>query len=74
MKLEQNKNYRAEISLGMLESFASNEMIEAKLKGVGFKNIKVFGSGANRSATGTYIEETKDVSLPAQIRKLEETA
>ena len=70
MILEKGKNYKAEAVLSGLHAFAPNIIIEAKLKEFGFKDVKVFGSGPLRSATGTYDGETKDIELPKEIKKM----
>jgi uncharacterized membrane protein len=67
MKLEQGQQYRAEISLGMLERMAGNEMVAAKLEEAGFTGVVVTGSGAKRIAMGTWPNDTREVKLPSQV-------
>lgn len=55
LKLKQGKRYKAVVTLGWFEaSVASNEMIAEKLSGVGFKEVKVTGAEARRSAEGVW--------------------
>jgi hypothetical protein len=48
--VRQGKRYRATITLGWLERWASNEMIADKLHDAGFTDVKVEGSGGTRQA------------------------
>ena len=48
--IRQGKRYRATITLGWLERWASNEMIADKLHDAGFTDVKVEGSGGTRQA------------------------
>ncbi len=46
--------YRGTITLSGFEQFATNDMIVGKLTDVGFTNVVVTGSGATRTAEGTW--------------------
>lgn len=46
--------YRATLSLGGFEQFAGNDLIAGKLRGYGFANVSVTGSGTTRYAEGTW--------------------
>lgn len=70
MILEKGKNYKADAVLQGLQAFAPNILIETKLKEFGFKNVKVTGAGPQRSATGIYDGETKDIKLPDEIKNI----
>jgi hypothetical protein len=52
--VHQGARYRATIALSGFEQFATNDMIADKLTQVGFKNVVVTGSGATRTAEGTW--------------------
>ena len=67
MQLEQGKSYRADLSLGMLESMASNETVAEKFRGLGFTNVVVTGSGSKRQATGTWPLGARAVEMPKQV-------
>jgi hypothetical protein len=43
--VHQGKRYRAAISLGVLERFASNDTIAERLRTAGFTDISVSGAG-----------------------------
>ena len=48
--VRQGKRYRATIALGMLERFASNDIIASRLQEAGFTEVSVSGNGATRHA------------------------
>jgi hypothetical protein len=48
--VRQNRRYHATVKLGMLERWTSNEAIADKLRGLGFSEIEVKGSGSTREA------------------------
>jgi hypothetical protein len=66
-QIEKNQNYKAEVELGFVDKFATNEQVAAKFKSVGFTNVVSTGSGKNRTVTGTWSGESKIVELPKQI-------
>lgn len=70
MQLEQGGKYEAEISLGLLESFADNGLIAGKLREAGFSDVIVAGSGKIRIAQGIWKQASRDVTLPSQVKKV----
>lgn len=70
MKLQQNTRYQATVNLAGVELLASNNMVADKFKSVGFKDVKVVGSGSKRTATGTWPGKTQDVEIPKQISQI----
>lgn len=71
MKLEYGVRYRAWLSLGFFERMASNATIADKLRGVGFVDVTVSGSGGSRTALGTWNGPDREVDLPSQISRVE---
>lgn len=67
MELRQNKQYKAELQLGFLESLATNEIIAGKLLEAGFVDVRVTGQGKSRTAVGRWPKNSQKVQLPAQI-------
>lgn len=65
--LGNGKRYRAELTLGWLESFAGNDMIAAEFAKAGFTDVQVEGTGESRTATGVWSRETMEVKLPDQV-------
>ena len=63
--------YRATLSLGFFEKFASNATISAKLTDAGFVDVIVTGSGPERVATGEWGGAAQTVDLPSQIQHVE---
>lgn len=68
--VHQGKRYRATISLGLLERFASNEMIADKLREAGFAEVSVSGSGATRLAEALWSRSDASAEMPTQIRSV----
>lgn len=72
-KLDHGKKYSAVIKLGMVEQFATNEMIAQKLREAGFTNVDVRGTGSERNASGVWTKETQTITdLPKQITSIQE--
>jgi hypothetical protein len=70
--VRQGKRYRASISLGMLERFASNDIIAERLRAAGFSDISVAGSGARRLAEALWPGADTSAELPKQITRVVE--
>ena len=70
--VQQGKRYRATISLGLIERFASNEMIAAKLREAGFSDVQVTGSGGMRHAEALWPSADTTADMPAQIASVAE--
>ena len=65
--VRQGKRYRATLSLGWLERWASNETIAGKLKEAGFSEVKVEGSGSARMAEALWPGPDTTAEMPSQI-------
>jgi len=72
--VEKGKRYQATITLGMLQSVASNEMVADKLRDAGFTDVSVSGSGRTRTATGLWAEDTMSGAIPDEISDITELA
>jgi hypothetical protein len=72
--VQQGKRYRATIALGFLERFASNETIADRLRGAGFSEVRVSGSGATRHAEALWPNADATAELPQQIASVSEIA
>jgi hypothetical protein len=70
--VRQGRRYRARIALSWLESFATNETIEAKLREAGFTEVDVRGSGATRLAEARWGRADASAEMPAQISEVSE--
>ena len=70
--VHQGKRYRATISLGMLESFASNDIIAGRLRTAGFTDISVSGAGNTRIAEAPWSAADATAELPKQITEVVE--
>jgi hypothetical protein len=70
--VRQGKSYAATISLSPFESFATNEMIAAKLQNAGFSQIRVWGTGSTRHAEAYWHGADATAELPPQIAHVSE--
>lgn len=70
--VRRGRRYRATISLGLIESFAGNDLIADRLRGAGFDEVRVSGSGQSRLAEGVWPGEDATAELPAQITAVTE--
>jgi hypothetical protein len=70
--VRQGKRYRATISLGLVERFATNEMIADRLRAAGFSDISVTGSGATRLAEALWPGADTSAELPTQLTEVVE--
>ena len=65
--VHQGKRYRARISLGWIERFASNETIAERLRAAGFTDIAIWGSGSTRTAEALWPQPDATAEMPKQI-------
>jgi len=65
--VREGKRYRATITLGWLERWASNEMIADKLREAGFTEVKIEGSGGIRQAEALWPIPDTTAEMPSQI-------
>ena len=65
--VEKGKRYKATITLGLLQSVASNEMVADRLREAGFTDVSVAGSGRTRTATGLWSGDTVSGAIPDEI-------
>ena len=70
--VRQGRRYRATISLGMLQSFASNETIGDKFRALGFTEVAVIGEGDTRTADGVWLLADATAPLPPEITAVTE--
>jgi hypothetical protein len=70
--VRRGRRYRATISLGLLESFAGNDVIADHLQNAGFADVRVSGGGASRVAEAVWPNEDATAEMPAQIKAVTE--
>lgn len=68
--VEKGKRYRATITLGLLQSFASNDMVAVKFRDAGFIDVAVTGSGQTRTAEGLWPHESASAEIPNEISSI----
>ena len=70
--VQQGKRYRATITLGGIERWASNEMIAGRLRDAGFSDVAVTGLGNTRVAEAVWAGADTTGEMPAQIAEIVE--
>jgi hypothetical protein len=70
--VRQGKRYRATITLGGIERWASNEMIAGKLREAGFSEVAVSGIGSMRTAEALWAGADTTGEMPAQVTDIVE--
>lgn len=68
--VRQGGRYRATVTLGWLERWASNEHIVEKLQAAGFGDISVTGSGWTRIAEASWSGPDTTAEMPSQITEV----
>lgn len=71
---KKGKIYKAEISLGLMQSVASNEMVAHKLREAGFTDVVVTGSGRTRVAEGVWPHEDTSAEIPTEVANIQVVA
>jgi hypothetical protein len=68
--VHQGKRYRATITLGGIERWASNEAIAGRLRAAGFTEVNVSGLGNTRVAEALWAGADTTADMPAQITEI----
>ena len=68
--VHQGKRYRATISLGLLQRWASNDTIADRLEAAGFTEMSISGSGRTRIAEALWPGPDATADLPQQITQV----
>jgi hypothetical protein len=72
--VHKGKRYWAEISLGLLESLAGNDMVARQIADAGFTEVEVTGDGREREAKALWPLEDATADIPRQIKRIVEIA
>ena len=70
--VKRGRRYQATLSLGLLESFASNDMVADRLRAAGFSEVDVEGTGASRSAQALWANDDATAEMPSQVLSVTE--
>jgi hypothetical protein len=70
--VKRGRRYQATLSLGLLESFASNDMVADRLRAAGFSEVDVEGTGASRSARALWTNDDATAEMPTQVLSVTE--
>ena len=68
--VEKGKRYEATITLGLLQSVASNDMVADRFREVGFSDVAVSGSGRTRHATGLWSHDDASAEVPSEVSEI----
>jgi len=68
--VRQGGRYRATLTLGWLERWASNDQIVEQLRAAGFSDISVSGSGWTRIAEASWPGPDTTAEMPSQITEV----
>jgi hypothetical protein len=72
--VHQGKRYRAQISLGLIESLAGNDTVARQIADAGFAEVEVTGDGREREATALWPLDDATAEIPLQIANIVEIA
>jgi transketolase N-terminal domain/subunit len=70
--LRKGRRYRAAISLGIIQSMATNELIASRLESFGFSDVIVRGHGGRRTVEVLWLKADHEANMPKEITYLEE--
>jgi hypothetical protein len=70
--VRQGKRYRATITLGGMERWASNDMIAGRLREAGFSEVAVSGVGSTRVAEALWAGADTTGEMPSQVTEITE--
>lgn len=71
-KIREGARYRAKLTLGFLEQFASNQLIASRFTGLGFTDVVVSGEGGNRVVEALWPLPDAEGEVPSQVVELRE--
>lgn len=72
--LHKGKRYQAVVVLTGFETWAGNETVARKLEEVGFKSVKVTGSGDRRTAEGLWSKSDVTADVDPHLTHIMELA
>jgi hypothetical protein len=65
--VKKGKRYKARITLGLLQSMASNDMVADEFRKAGFTEVAVTGSGSKRTAKGLWPHDDANAEIPDEV-------
>lgn len=70
--VRQGQRYQAKLVLSGIEAWASNSMIEGRLRAAGFSEIRVSGDGASRLVEAVWGGPDATAEMPKQVTEIVE--
>lgn len=65
--VQKGRRYRATVTLGFVQRWASNDMVADEFRKVGFTDVKVTGSGGTRIAKGLWPHDDASAEIPGEV-------
>jgi hypothetical protein len=72
VSLRHGRRYKITLTLGWVESIASNNMIADRLRSLSFSDVTVTGNGGVRIAEALWPGENIEAEVPSQVKSIEE--
>jgi hypothetical protein len=70
--VRKGKHYQATITLGLLQSVASNDMVADRFREAGFTEVEVTGSGRTRIGQGLWPHDDASAEIPNEVISVDE--
>jgi hypothetical protein len=70
--IRKGKRYQATITLGLLQSVASNDMVADRFRDAGFVEVEVTGSGRTRVGQGLWPHDDASAEVPDEVISVDE--
>jgi hypothetical protein len=70
--VRKGRRYQATITLGLLQSVASNDMVADKFRDAGFLEVEVTGSGRTRVGQGLWPHDDASAEVPDEVTSVDE--
>jgi hypothetical protein len=70
--VRKGKRYQATITLGLLQSVASNDMVADRFREAGFVEVEVTGSGRTRVGQGLWPHDDASADVPDEVISVDE--
>jgi hypothetical protein len=70
--VRKGKRYQATITLGLLQSVASNDMVADRFREAGFVEVEVTGSGRTRVGQGLWPHDDASAEVPDEVISVDE--
>jgi hypothetical protein len=70
--VRKGRRYQATITLGLLQSVASNDLVADRFREAGFVEVEVTGSGRTRVGQGLWPHDDASAEVPDEVISVDE--